>query len=895
MKKFYILALIVTITGLLFTSAVSAQTNTWDGSSSNNWNTAANWSLNAVPTAAHDVVININATINVDVSPTINSLTVSGNATVTLASSGASRTITVDNNGSNIASGSTLTIKGSAGAGTRSMTLAFAAGGTRTISIAGTLIVSSTDDLGIYNATNSATTVTGTLNGSGGTITSTASNLTISSGGTYQHAQNGGTIPTATWNAASTVNVTGITSTVPGGLNGQTFGNFIWNSNQSGTISLEASFTVAGNMTVSQTGAEDLRIANGGTARTVTVNGDFVFSSNSATDFFTVVSGTGAATLNVDGNFTKSGASTFLLKEDNGNAALNIGGDFSMSGGVFDQRDISTTGTSIVTVDGNFSLSGGTYDISGVGAIGVLNVAGDFSVIGTSTFTETSSGSGSVNFTGTTNYTSSGTRFANTINFTVNTGASLFLGANDFGLGSGGTFTLSSGATLGIGHASGITTTGTASNVRNTGTRTYNAGATYVYNGTAAQVTGTGLPATVAGLTFNNTSTGVTLSQSVAISTLATFTDGIVTLGGNTFTVNGGANATGASDASFVNGAVTKNGAVGAGGFDFPIGLSGLGYMPIKIANVAAGTSFTANYVRASAKTTFGVAGLAGLGLQGVSNCEYWTLDRTGASNADITMYWNAHSPCNGTGYVANPPLGLRIVHYNTSTNQWDAHGGGSISGTSTAGSLTWSNVSSFSPFALGALAGSQSSLPVMYDNVKAYGKGTGVQIEWSNLTEREIIKYDVQRSLNGSDFTSISTHLPKSNRNDKADYTDFDAAPAQGTNYYRIKAYEIGGKLVYSKILRVEIGGSTQARFSVYPNPVTGNQVTVGFNNLKQGKYTVRIVNAAGQDIHRQVINSQGNSMTQTLQLPASAKSGMYTMLISGDNFKESKVFIIK
>ena len=40
----------------LFANVASAQTNTWDGSNSNNWNTAANWSLNLVPTAAHDVV-----------------------------------------------------------------------------------------------------------------------------------------------------------------------------------------------------------------------------------------------------------------------------------------------------------------------------------------------------------------------------------------------------------------------------------------------------------------------------------------------------------------------------------------------------------------------------------------------------------------------------------------------------------------------------------------------------------------------------------------------------------------------------------------------------------------------------------------------------------------------
>ena len=33
------------------------QTKTWDGSSSTNWNTAANWTPSGVPTASDDVVI----------------------------------------------------------------------------------------------------------------------------------------------------------------------------------------------------------------------------------------------------------------------------------------------------------------------------------------------------------------------------------------------------------------------------------------------------------------------------------------------------------------------------------------------------------------------------------------------------------------------------------------------------------------------------------------------------------------------------------------------------------------------------------------------------------------------------------------------------------------------
>lgn len=69
-----------------------AQTNTWDGSSDANWNTAANWSLNVVPTAAHDVVIpnGITATITVNTVAVCKTFTMNGgDKTNTVTISGA--------------------------------------------------------------------------------------------------------------------------------------------------------------------------------------------------------------------------------------------------------------------------------------------------------------------------------------------------------------------------------------------------------------------------------------------------------------------------------------------------------------------------------------------------------------------------------------------------------------------------------------------------------------------------------------------------------------------------------------------------------------------------------------------------------------------------------------
>ncbi len=364
--------------------------------------------------------------------------------------------------------------------------------------------------LTVANGAGSDLDVFGTvsLTGTSGTIAiGSGATISFQAGATYQHARSAGTIPTATWDVNSTCLITGSTSALPGGL-GQIFGNVTWNcASQSSHLSLEGSVTgIAGDFTVMSTGSRSLRLANSSTARTLVVGGDFTQTGGT----FVVVGSTGAGTLNVTRHVALSGG-TFVLKQSGGNASLNVTGNFSQTGGTFNLRTSSTAGTGAVAVQGNFALTLGTFNLSSVGAVGTLSVAGNFTHTG-GTMTETSSGSGAIVFNGFTPQTFvSGGTVANTINYTVNSGATLMLGTSLLGNGSSGTFTLASGATLGLGDPAGIATSGDTGNIRVTGTRTFNPGANYVYTGPAAQVPGNGLPATINNLTVSNPA-GLTLN-----------------------------------------------------------------------------------------------------------------------------------------------------------------------------------------------------------------------------------------------------------------------------------------------------------------------------------------------------------------------------------------------
>ena len=180
-------ALFVILGSLMVVNEAHSQTtNTWDGSTDNVWSTASNWSLNTAPSSAHDIVIDIDATIEVNSGAflTINSLTITSSATVSMTALTSDRKITIDNTGNSIDSGCSLTLKGSSSS--YFMKLEYT-GSSNTMVIDGSLTLTSDGEGGQYDASNSLTTVNGSLikdstgGGTGGKITSTSSNLTFAS------------------------------------------------------------------------------------------------------------------------------------------------------------------------------------------------------------------------------------------------------------------------------------------------------------------------------------------------------------------------------------------------------------------------------------------------------------------------------------------------------------------------------------------------------------------------------------------------------------------------------------------------------------------------------------------------------------------------------------------
>ncbi|MCU7549457.1 hypothetical protein OCK74_10045 [Chitinophagaceae bacterium LB-8] len=411
---------------------------------------------------------------------------------------------------------------------------------------------------------------------------------------------------------------------------------------------------------------------------------------------------------------------------------------------------------------------------------------------------------------------------------------------------------------------------GVSGNWTNNGT--FTAGSSKVTcNGSSTQEIAGSTATTFNNFTVNN-SAGVLLNKNLNVNGILNLTNGQITTSSTSLlTLNNNATVTGASDASFVNGPIQKVG-FSTSEFKFPVGKNGK-YIPIGVtATASISDAFQAEYIPSSAAA---LGSITSTGLNSVSSCEYWNLNRiTGSSSVNVTLYWDVNKNCTGSSFFSDPSS-VKVAHFNGTT--WNAHGGTATASTTTTGSVTWSGVSNFSPFTFGSTA-NFSVLPVHFSNVKASEKTSGVQVEFTNLTESDVDYYEVERSLDGKAFITTKKLYPSKNNYSSAAYSWLDAAAKEGKIIYRIKAVETTGKTIYSNLVNITLGAKNSS-MSVYAK---SGQVALQISNLPAGKYQLQLLSAAGQMLGVENISHGGGSLSQTTTLN-SAKAGIYILNLSG------------
>ncbi|MEP7108396.1 MAG: T9SS type A sorting domain-containing protein [Ferruginibacter sp.] len=185
--------------------------------------------------------------------------------------------------------------------------------------------------------------------------------------------------------------------------------------------------------------------------------------------------------------------------------------------------------------------------------------------------------------------------------------------------------------------------------------------------------------------------------------------------------------------------------------------------------------------------------------------------------------------------------------------------------------------------------------LPVTIKNLMAYQKNTNIAVEWKVENEMNMLKYDVEKSTDGSIFTRVNTINVSGINNTYNSYSWLDVKAVQGNNFYRIKTYDRNGQGKYSSIVKVAIG-KIETGIIVYPNPIKGNLINLRIDNQSAGTYQVKLTNTIGQVIYSDSFKNNGGNSTQSLNTGHKLPAGIYQLEITGqDNNNNTQKILVE
>lgn len=153
-------------------------------------------------------------------------------------------------------------------------------------------------------------------------------------------------------------------------------------------------------------------------------------------------------------------------------------------------------------------------------------------------------------------------------------------------------------------------------------------------------------------------------------------------------------------------------------------------------------------------------------------------------------------------------------------------------------------------------------ALPLKLVTFAGNANGDDILIQWKTETEQNIQAFQLEKSINGISFETITTIT--ADNNTANNYSYIDAKINAATNYYRLKITENGSSYFSKTIVIKKDAYNAQAKASVSSNTLRIFQLPDAF---KGNNAQVHIYDYSGRQLFQQNLNVQNNSVTASLK----------------------------
>jgi hypothetical protein len=186
--------------------------------------------------------------------------------------------------------------------------------------------------------------------------------------------------------------------------------------------------------------------------------------------------------------------------------------------------------------------------------------------------------------------------------------------------------------------------------------------------------------------------------------------------------------------------------------------------------------------------------------------------------------------------------------------------------------------------------------IPVELTSFSASVNANSVLLRWSTATELNNLGFEVHRSVNRNDWSSLGFVSGKGTTTEFNNYTFEDNQISSGRYFYRLKQIDNDGTYKYSNTIEVAVG-SIPTEFVLqqnYPNPFNPS-TTIKFGFDKTTKASLKVYDILGNEVD--VLFSGTTDAGRIYEVSFNAagfSSGVYYYRLSGNNKAEVKKMLL-
>jgi hypothetical protein len=182
--------------------------------------------------------------------------------------------------------------------------------------------------------------------------------------------------------------------------------------------------------------------------------------------------------------------------------------------------------------------------------------------------------------------------------------------------------------------------------------------------------------------------------------------------------------------------------------------------------------------------------------------------------------------------------------------------------------------------------------LPVSFLSFRGDKLGATNKLEWITATESGNKGFELQRSVDGRNYSTIGTIASKADNGNSTTavyYSFIDAKPFASSSYYRLKQLNKDGRSGYSTIVLMKSKVGTMIVTSIYPNPAS-NVLNIAIAAPANNKINFVIIDLSGKMVLQQNAELAEGSNIVPINITRLAP-GQYMLKVIYENNSETAV----